>query len=160
MNQESEENFEQLRRMLALKRHEQPPPGYFDRFPREVLSRIRAGEKGEVASGGFGQWFWSLLEAKPAFAGAFGVAVCAVLVSGILNSEEAGLVSANDSNPIVLANPFDDPPDTVAVNVIHGSGSEMTNGAPSLSALFDNYPSIHPQPAMFQLLEPDSAFLR
>jgi len=70
MNSESE-NFDQLRRLLALKRHEQPPPGYFDGFSGKVTARIRAGEQGE---GAFERtWYyrcWKLLEAQPVFAGA------------------------------------------------------------------------------------------
>ena len=88
-------NFESLRRLLALKRFEKPPPGYFQGFSAQVISRIKAGELGEPDStfasflGGF-RWLErlrSLLEAKPAFAGAFGASVCALLVSVVIYSE-------------------------------------------------------------------------
>jgi hypothetical protein len=89
------ENFEQLRRLLAVKRHEQPPPGYFNTFSSQVISRIKAGELGEPDSLverllRDAPWLgrlWYALEAKPAFAGAFGAAVCALLISGILYAE-------------------------------------------------------------------------
>lgn len=94
MNPDSE-NFDALRRVLALKRHEQPPPGYFNSFSNQVIARIKAGETAEPASAIsrlFGRAAWwnnlvTLLEAKPAITGAFGAAVCALLISGIVYSE-------------------------------------------------------------------------
>jgi len=88
---ENENNFESLRRLLALKRHETPPPGYFENFSREVTARIRAGDAGQTESAS-GQlpWLFRLLtafEAKPAFTGAFASALCLLLVFGIVYAE-------------------------------------------------------------------------
>jgi hypothetical protein len=43
---ETEQNFEELKKLLTIKRHEVPPPGYFNHFSGQVISRIRAGEAG------------------------------------------------------------------------------------------------------------------
>ena len=88
------ENFDQLRKLLALKRHEQPPPGFFDHFSKDVMLSIRAGRPGSKDLGEILEsvpWLarlFSLFETKPFFAGAFGVGVCALLISGIVYSEQ------------------------------------------------------------------------
>lgn len=92
-----QENFDGLRRLLTLKRHEQPPPGYFRDFSGHVIARIRAGERAD--RGGFWEslsweapWLqrlWGAFETKPIMAGALGMAVCALLVSGIALSERS-----------------------------------------------------------------------
>jgi hypothetical protein len=73
------ENFEALRKLMALKRHEVPPPGYFNRLPGSIISRIERGE-GKL----------SLLERisaeftiRPAFAYAFAVAACGALTTSL-----------------------------------------------------------------------------
>lgn len=84
------ENFEQLRRLLALKRHEVPPPGYFDRFSLQVAARIRAGESSQVSAWSPLGWFqriWGIFETKPVLAGAFGAAVSALVVWAAVSSE-------------------------------------------------------------------------
>jgi hypothetical protein len=106
MNPESEsEQFEQLRRVLVLKRHEQPPPGYFHNFSREVIVRIKAGELGEdtitawwVWEGSWIQKLWGAFEARPVLAGAFGVAVCGFFVAGAMISTDTVSASA-ESQP-------------------------------------------------------------
>lgn len=94
------DDFVQLRRLLALKRHEQPPPGYFNRFSRDVIARIRAGEelRDDSPLTRFLMEFplleriWAVLEAKPVIAGAFGAAVCGLLTAGFLMSDTSTLV--------------------------------------------------------------------
>jgi hypothetical protein len=97
---ENKNNFESLRRLLALKRHETPPPGYFEKFSREVAVRIRAGEVGGMADA-FERlpWLFRLLsafETKPAFAGGFACALCLLLLFGIVYAERP------DAAPLTL----------------------------------------------------------
>jgi len=85
-----QDGFEQLRKLLALKRHEQPPPRYFDDFSLQVIVRIKAGE-GDRSFELYAwlQRFWAALDTRPALAGAFGAAVCALLIGGVIYSESA-----------------------------------------------------------------------
>jgi hypothetical protein len=89
---EGENDFEMLRRLLALKRHEVPPPGYFNGFSGEVIRRICAGEASAPASISeqlFAEapWWMRLFQSfvfKPAFAGAFASMLFLLLVFGIV----------------------------------------------------------------------------
>jgi len=88
---ENENNFESLRRLLTLKRHEIPAPGYFHDFSGRVVGRIRAGEAG-ASERRFGEtpWLVKLLqtfEFKPAFTGAFASSLLLLLVLGIVFAE-------------------------------------------------------------------------
>jgi len=95
------EDFESLRRLLSLKRHEVPPPGYFHNFSGEVISRIKLGEhKSEEALEL--PWFLKFIQffdAKPAFAGVFASALCLLLVFGIVNAERPD-ISATAQSPL------------------------------------------------------------
>jgi hypothetical protein len=66
---------ERIVRLLALKRHETPPPGYFHRFPDQVILHLRAGRTPAVEP------WWSRLRewlaTEPALAGSY-----AMLVTG------------------------------------------------------------------------------
>jgi hypothetical protein len=98
MNEKQKQNnFEDLKQLLKLKRHEIPPPGYFNNFSGQVVSRIRAGEAGgartfmerlEVEA----PWavsFLRIFETRPGVIGAFATSVCLLLVSVVVFSERA-----------------------------------------------------------------------
>ncbi len=136
MNPDSE-NFDSLRQLLALKRHEIPPPGYFDRFSRDVMARIKSGDTGDEY-GTTPSWLKRLLgmfDVKPVFAGAFGTAVCAFVISGIVSSEQTpvmGSVTPGMGNPSLGAVPI---PTGVAM------GEQLTSNSNSVAGntLFDQY---------------------
>src|SRR5512137_1679411 len=97
MNQDTE-NFEQLRRLLKLKRYERPPPRYFNDFSSQVIARIPLGERGEhdaplvervLSEASWLQRIWAAFEAKPVVNGAFGLAMCALLITGVIGSERS-----------------------------------------------------------------------
>ncbi|HWC58595.1 MAG TPA: hypothetical protein VHC44_02800 [Verrucomicrobiae bacterium] len=128
MNPDSE-NFDSLRQLLALKRHEIPPPGYFDRFSRDVMARIKAGDTGDEigATRSLFSRFLRVFDVKPIFAGAFGTAVCAFLVSSVISSEPTGAaVAANTSDgavPIPVGN------SDFASNEPNTSSNSMASGS-------------------------------
>ena len=87
-----QDDFSDLRRLLTLKRYEQPPPGFFRDFSQQVIIRIRAGERIEHFSiwealsweAPWLQRIWSAVETRPIFAGGVGVAICGLLMAGML----------------------------------------------------------------------------
>jgi hypothetical protein len=116
MSQDNQD-FGSLCRLLALKRHEQPPPGYFNDFSSQVIARIRSGEGANEHplerlfwEAPWLQRLWAALESKPVLAGAFGVAVCALLVGGVLYSEKTDVQPigsgpvATTASPVQIAN--------------------------------------------------------
>jgi hypothetical protein len=110
------ENFEQLQRLLKLKRHETPPAGYFNHFSRNVISGIRTQQNRRYYADPMAKlnaeapWLmrlWQWLEAKPAFAGAVGAMACAVIIGGIVLAEKpSGTNSEFAVTPGAGASPF------------------------------------------------------
>ena len=78
------DDFQELRRLLALKRHEQPPPRYFSEFSARVIDAIRTPEVLPRPT------IWQRLgldfDFKPAMVCAMGVVMSAVFLAGIIAS--------------------------------------------------------------------------
>lgn len=110
MNEEGHD-FDRLRKALALKRHETPPPRYFNELPGRILSRLAEPEP--QAS------FWTrvgqLFSDRSMFATGAGVAAgCALLVGvGILVQKETNPVATTAAIPTATDN---------AVATTQGSG--------------------------------------
>jgi len=135
------ENFDPLRRLLALKRHEVPPPGYFNRLPGEVIARIRAEQVAGNRRAPESSWFaqlWQSFQTRPVFAGGFGAAICSLVLAGLYFSEGPA-----DTSPVAVQAPLDAPyiaiasesaPSATAQSLLPGA-TNLNNSAPQ--SLFD-----------------------
>ena len=163
MNKDTE-NFEQLRRLLVLKRYEQPPPRYFNDFSSQVIARIRHGGPGEEGAllerlfweAPWVQRIWTAIEAKPILAGVFGVAVSGLLITGVIYSDRAdklppGLdpVAESASAPMSLANASaeDHPLLAKPAGMIEASSTNPVASAEG--SILDDFRRLRAQPASF-----------
>ena len=135
---EKNENFEDLKKLLKLKRYEIPPPGYFNNFSGDVVSRIRAGEAGGQsfferiqADSGFWGNILFVFQRKPGLIGGLATSMCLLLLFGVvlLDHSESGQMatdavtaeaspSAPDVSPTLASAISLEPSDTggIAVN--------------------------------------------
>ncbi len=77
-----EQDFRELQKLLAVMRHEQPPPRFFHDFAERVLSRLHTVEPPEPKS-----WWQRMgldFDMKPALVCVWGIASCAALLYGII----------------------------------------------------------------------------
>ncbi|HXB59329.1 MAG TPA: hypothetical protein VNU95_07180 [Candidatus Acidoferrales bacterium] len=123
---DNEQDFEALRRLLALKRHEVPPPGFFGDFSSYVVARIRAREAAARMP-----WFLKLLQAfesRPAYPVGLASSLCMLLLFGIVTVEQNPSIS-----PAFAADSSGFPVATVTM------GAQM-DGSQSLLAMATNPP--------------------
>lgn len=75
------EEFPELKKLLALKRHEAPPPGYFQNFSSKVIARIEA-QSAPAARPWWARWL-AEFDLRPAVASAYALVVGGFLVVGL-----------------------------------------------------------------------------
>jgi hypothetical protein len=80
MNSDSE-NFDALRKLMALKRHEQPPPGYFDRLADKIAYRLE-----HESQPTFWERFAAGFSFRPAFAYSFALAAFGGLTFSVIST--------------------------------------------------------------------------
>ncbi len=86
MMNSSPDDFKDLRRLLALKRHEQPPPGYFGYLPDKVMMRIERDDLSEHST--WWEWLVRKLDAQPVLAGAYAFAISGLMLLGFKLSQD------------------------------------------------------------------------
>src|SRR5688500_12091740 len=85
----SPEDFKDLRRLLALKRHEQPPPGFFSYLPDKIQIRIDREDLSEHST-----WWDCIvlkLDAQPILAGAYAFTISGLMLMGFKVSQDLQL---------------------------------------------------------------------
>lgn len=76
-----ETNHDSLRRLLALKRHEVPPPGFFERLPYRVLVNIRAGS--EIPDQPWWVRCWETIVREPMVVSSYAALAMGALLFGV-----------------------------------------------------------------------------
>jgi len=97
------EKFETLRKLMALKRHEQPPPEYLHELHDRIITRIEGGE-GQLN-------LWDKVSARfslrPSLAYAFGLTVCGALgLSALYMVREEMAQASGSSSEAALRGPL------------------------------------------------------
>src|SRR5258708_4374558 len=101
-----EDQFQDVRRVLRCKRYEQPPPGYFNSFSDQIISRIETEDA--MVYGSWWSWLMDRFDAKPVLVCAYGLAVSSLLFMGFRLSQVFDAeVSANPtlSGPLLATTP-------------------------------------------------------
>jgi len=135
----SPEESDRLRELLALKRHELPPPGYFDLFSDKIIARIEA--EGLCIRISWWQRLFPELDAKPVLACAYGLVIMGLLVIGVgvshsLDTEESA--APNLGRPWFAQAPASDAVLPVSIPVAQASLAGQTNPASSVNPVINS----------------------
>ena len=165
---ENNNNFQQLKQLLKLKRHEIPPPGYFNHFSGDVISRLRAGESGQPeglferlqSESSLLAFLLPVFEARPGIIGALATSLCLLLLIGVVWADRPDatlneIAAVQPSQPTSQADPVlaSVVPAAVPLEPAESSGIAVsTNPLTSLqpvASFFGSSPNPLFQPAAF-----------
>ena len=138
------QNFAVLRRLLKLKRHEQPPPRFFNDFSTQVINRLKnpsaSDQIGSLESLAWeAPWLQRLIgafQSKPMLAGSFGAAVCGILLLGMAYAERIRVPAPGSELSASIQSPIPSMPTAFAnsaATLVAGGGSNLFDsiGTPS-----------------------------
>jgi hypothetical protein len=138
------ESFDALRRLLALKRHEMPPPGYFDRFSERVIARIEAQEHRLQPS--WWEKMLGLLEIRPLVAAAGGAVALGLLAAG---GSALWSVQPDPTASIAIAIPWVTLDSPMAADAATGAGPRTALDPMDASSSVNPVLVKHAPPGMF-----------
>jgi len=147
MNPEPE-NFESLRRLIKLKRYEQPPPRYFKDFSSQVIARINKEQTTPSLVTSWLDRFSEIFQARPALSGVLGASVCVLLLGTAVYSENG------DNNTTDFAGPGLTPHQTIA-----NAGSGLRADSGPMSLVSSTNPVIRVPGSLFDLVPTHSPVL-
>jgi hypothetical protein len=128
-----DQNFDDLRKLLALKKHEQPPPGYFNRLPGKILARIEASEFATESS--WWDWLVARFDARPILACAYGFTISGLLLMGFRLSQVLQNDPDTESATASLGGWLATTPDPVTTQPGHFLQAHFPSSASFISSL-------------------------
>ena len=128
----SPDKFDSLEKLLRLKRHEQPPPRYFNEFSSRVLSRI---ERGEARLSWWERFGFDL---RPALAAGAGLVACGLIVYGVATTEGEADAVGGPGLMGFNATEFVTQPAPVLVNSESTMAANSTNPVPAYGTRMDH----------------------
>jgi len=139
-----------VERIIALKRYEQPPPGYFHLLPSRIINRIERGEQ----PSGFWERFWPSFAVRPSLAYALGLTVFGTLAAGFFSPPaRVPVLAAGDSEPgpewAVVSRGEEESAETEQSHGLRASSSYRSTtpiAAPRTGTTFVNFQEAHSFP--------------
>jgi len=111
-------NFDQLRKLLALKRYEVPPPRYFNDFSSSVIARLSEPQREGLS------WWQRLgfdFDLRPALMCGVGIVVCGMLSFGLIGAMQ--VVDSQAGPGDVSVSPMGSAPIAFTANMADVGGS-------------------------------------
>jgi hypothetical protein len=151
-------DFQALRKLMAIKRHELPPPGYFNRLPDRIMNRLERGE-GQL---GFWEKFLAAFTFRPALAYGFALASFSALTLSVISSVRSQPQESaqnplknswrNGASDEALASQFNG---SEPLHVANWMGNiNPSNAESSLPSLFGSSPRDHTVPVSLNFASP------
>ena len=139
---DNKQNFDELKKLLQLKRHEVPPPGFFNNFSDKVVARIQSGE---VAARGsaferlqlHSPWlaqFISFFETKSSLFGMAAAGLCLLVMVGVVMNDKSDKTAPNfmadvqNSSATAMLAPLPSPVDS---HLVDGGGGIQVSANPA-----------------------------